>query len=1138
MAAAPAVTAMSRGRSSPSSRSSSFARRPKQRINTTDAVIGTRTAAVNLSSSGSSPTSSSPRPTEPGTITTNTSIQPSPESLRAYDQDDDNHLIPVTAPLRLPEATLSGSPPRTAMSDAVSTTKSTGLIRRISRGAANKLSRRRTSTTGDDRDQSSGPMVRRRPSEGHGGGLELTRADMDDMDDGFDDVDELNEPLGLVLGSESPMSGSRTPQGAPTSSTTLVAGVGPVIPISLQRGTNLTKVTKRKSKMLKFVLDPDAAKVVWDPSKPTKRFYIDDIREVRTGRDARNYREECQVPIELEDHWFTVIVAEPARSKGRPFKAIHLIASNEVTFRMWVTTLEQFSQYRMNIMTGVAGQDETAIRALWTREMGRTPSSLPRTDQSERLRLDGVERLCRSLHLNCAKTDLRLHFARADQAGAGSLDFAGFKEFIRALKERHDLEEIYTRAATDPEAGLDRAEFMKFLRDSQGVDMDREIAQWEQVFDRCARQARSTAPSPIVEEEKDQEENLDDENEDRRLKFQAFAAFLMSPDNSALLRPSRSVVLDRPLNEYFISSSHNTYLLGRQVAGESSTEPYIWALQRGCRCIEIDCWDGPDGRPQVNHGRTLTTSVLFADCISVIQKYAFVSTPYPLVISLEVHCGPEQQHAMADILKHTLGDQLLRVPLPGHAFELPSPEELKHRILIKVKAGDEVDETTTPSDAVSGRRHRSVSSPSTGPGATSFARPSGSGAPPNSTPGTPNPQMRSPSVWDGTSARRHLPGGFGVGGWPGSATEDSDGREGPTCADRKEKKKRKIKPSKITKPLGDLAVYTRGQKFGGFSIPESFTYNHVYSFSERTFDGVCKEADSKVALEQHNVRCLMRVYPAAYRITSSNFDPNKFWRRGVQMAALNWQTYDLGLQMNEAMFAAGTDWTGYVLKPKELRPLHREPLMAGPALPEKKDRKLVRFSVEIISAHQLPRPNGAGSDQTVDPYVELETFCADDQAKGVAVGEGGQDASARHGMSGIGSPHRRLTRIVSGNGYNPVFRDRLTVSVVTKFPSLVFLRWTVRSSLDGRYGEKNPRLATFTAKLDGLQGGYRHLPLYDRNGEQFLFATLFVRLHKEAAVTLSHDDVQSDKAEGLRSFGRSMFGRTLSVERKSSIDDH
>jgi len=70
----------------------------------------------------------------------------------------------------------------------------------------------------------------------------------------------------------------------------------------------------------------------------------------------------------------------------------------------------------------------------------------------------------------------------------------------------------------------------------------------------------------------------------------------------------------------------------------------------------------------------------------VISKFAFLVTPYPLILSMEIHCGLDQQSKMAKIFQETLGDALLLHPLAGLESKLPSPEDLKYKILLKVSS--------------------------------------------------------------------------------------------------------------------------------------------------------------------------------------------------------------------------------------------------------------------------------------------------------------------------------------------------------------------------------------------------------------------------------------------------------------------
>ena len=74
-------------------------------------------------------------------------------------------------------------------------------------------------------------------------------------------------------------------------------------------------------------------------------------------------------------------------------------------------------------------------------------------------------------------------------------------------------------------------------------------------------------------------------------------------------------------------------------------------------------------------------------------------------------------------------------------------------------------------------------------------------------------------------------------------------------------------------------------------------------------------------LVSHSRRHLRRVYPKGLRVTSGNQNPLAQWQNGSQIVCLNWQRYDKGMQLNEALFV-GTP--GLVLKPAQMRGFPQE----------------------------------------------------------------------------------------------------------------------------------------------------------------------------------------------------------------------
>jgi len=75
------------------------------------------------------------------------------------------------------------------------------------------------------------------------------------------------------------------------------------------------------------------------------------------------------------------------------------------------------------------------------------------------------------------------------------------------------------------------------------------------------------------------------------LSIYDFEIFLLHKMNDAFDPDHQQVYQDMnlPLTDYWINTSHNTYLVGDQLQSKSSVEMYMMSLQLGCKCLELDC---------------------------------------------------------------------------------------------------------------------------------------------------------------------------------------------------------------------------------------------------------------------------------------------------------------------------------------------------------------------------------------------------------------------------------------------------------------------------------------------------------------------------------------------------------------------
>lgn len=497
--------------------------------------------------------------------------------------------------------------------------------------------------------------------------------------------------------------------------------------------------------------------------------------------------------------------------------------------------------------------------------------------------------------------------------------------------------------------------------------------------------------------------------------------------------PREVVSRDYPLPEYFVSSSHNTYLCAHQLFGESSADPYRHTLQAGSRCVEIDVWDNPDNldEPKVTHGYTLVSHIPFREVCKIILQVVEEEEAgsAPVLISLENHCGARGQEALVRIMKEVWGSHLLDKPVETESHieqdqHVPL-RDLGSKIVVIVEH-HLVNEASSSSDSSSD-----------------------------------------------------------------NSSEDE--------AEKKEKRSRKqaknTPEAKLIIPsLAELGVYGQSVKppdNSWFTSPtlqlKDGPHHHLINVSESGLNALLSSGNG-ASIAKHNARHLMRVFPKGTRISSKNLKPLPFWGLGAQVCALNWQTFDASMQINEAMFA---DTGGYVLKPSWLRSNNSNSAMVG--LPEKEFREQVartrrrkRLRLVVAGASDVPVPSGRDSDKEVKPYLTCTLL-----HPGVPFGEMQQtkkktDVFRKHKLSALiggltGAAHhgsREEESLVT----DPLWDE--TLEWEYEDDELVFLRMFIKS--DDSFSS-NPVLCVASVRLlyvEGVKGQWRFVRMLDLKGRE------------------------------------------------------
>ncbi|CAL8368591.1 unnamed protein product [Lota lota] len=832
----------------------------------------------------------------------------------------------------------------------------------------------------------------------------------------------------------------------------------------MQTGTQMVKLRGGSKGLVRyFYLDQHKSCIRWRPSRKNEKakISIDSIREVCEGKQSEIFQRYSEGSFD-PNCCFSLYY-------GEHMESLDLVSGTGEEARTWITGLRY-------LMAGISDEDSLSKRQ---RTRDQYPSQCTFTEADKNgdgtLSISEVLQLLHKLNVNLPRQKVKQMFKEADtDDNQGTLDFEEFCSFYKMMSTRRDLY-LLMLTYSNHKDHMDADDLTRFLEIEQKMT--------KVTKDHCLEIINKFEPCS-----QNQKQGV--------LGIDGFTNYMRSPAGD-IFRPEHYEVnqdMDRPLCHYFIASSHNTYLMGDQLISQSRVDMYTWVLQAGCRCVEVDCWDGQDGEPIVHHGYTLTSKILFKDVIETINKNAFVKNDYPVILSIENHCSVPQQKKMAEYMSDILGDKLDLSSVKAHdGGHLPSPESLRGKILVKGKklppnidedaeegdvsdedSADEMEDDCKLMNGDTSANRKQVESLAKkkldslmkesqirdreDPDSFTIAALSPTGKP---TPDKASPKSKGDDGTDtadeaNSSGTKRGGGRSFIGSFSkrkkkasklkkASSLEDTDtDPESSSSASRVPlHHNKKKKTMKLSRALSDLVKYTRSVGLNDIDAQADSLSWQVSSLSETKAHQVMMQ--KAAAFIHFNQRQLSRIYPSSYRVDSSNFNPQPFWNAGCQLVALNYQSEGRVLQLNRAKFYSNGN-CGYILKPTCMCEGVFNPHLEDP-LPGQMKKQLV---LKIISGQQLPKPKDSmlgDRGEIIDPFVEVEV---------------------------IGLPVdccKEQTRVVDDNGFNPMWEETLVFTLHMPELALVrFLVWDHDPIGQDFIGQR-------TIAFNSMMSGYRHVYL-------------------------------------------------------------